>query len=248
MMSFETRATEFAALHVPGDPLILYNVWDAGSAKAVAAAGAKAIATGSWSVAGAQGFDDGQKLPMDVLLDVAARIVATVELPVTIDFEGAYAEAPELVAANVERLIATGAVGMNFEDQVVGGAGLYSTEDQSRRIAAARQTNAQFWINARTDLFLKERDASKHADLLGAALERAAAYAEAGANSFFIPGLTDPELIARFCSDCGLPVNVMMRGITLDAARQAGVARCSYGPLPFAEAMSALTAKAKALF
>lgn len=247
-MSFETRAADFAALHVPGDPLILYNIWDAGSAKAVASAGAKAIATGSWSVAGAQGFDDGQKLPMEVLLDVAVRIAETVDLPVTIDFEGAYAEAPELVAANVERLIATGAAGMNFEDQVVGGTGLYSTEDQARRIAAARQTNAQFWINARTDLFLKERDVAKHADLLGAALERAAAYAEAGANSFFIPGLTDPELVARICSDCGLPVNVMMRGITLDTARQSGVARCSYGPLPFAEAMAALTAKAKDVF
>jgi hypothetical protein len=85
---WETKARTFAALHVPGDPLVLFNVWDAGSAKAVAEAGAKATATGSWSVAAAQGFADGEKMPLDLVLANLDRIVGAVDLPVTIDLEG----------------------------------------------------------------------------------------------------------------------------------------------------------------
>src|SRR4051812_15858977 len=105
----------FAALHVPGDPLILYNAWDAGSARAVASAGAKAIATGSWSVAAAQAYGDGEALPLELALAGAARIAGAVELPVTIDFEGGYAVEAGAVARNASRLAATGAIGCNFE-------------------------------------------------------------------------------------------------------------------------------------
>src|SRR3954468_18173070 len=105
----------FAALHRPGDPLILYNVWDAGSAKAVVEAGAPAIATGSWSVAAAQGFSDAESLPLDFAIANAERVVRAVDVPVTIDFEGGYAAEPERVAANMKWLAGTGAVGCNFE-------------------------------------------------------------------------------------------------------------------------------------
>ena len=87
MSKFET----FARLHVPGDPLVLFNAWDPGSAAAVAESGAKAIATGSASVAMANGFGDGEEVPLDLALGNAARIVGAVELPVTVDFEGGYA-------------------------------------------------------------------------------------------------------------------------------------------------------------
>ncbi len=90
-MSQSAKAKQYAALHVAGNPLVLYNIWDAGSAKAVADAGASAIATGSWSVAAAQGYGDGEKIPLQLLLDIAGRIVAATSLPVTIDFEGGYA-------------------------------------------------------------------------------------------------------------------------------------------------------------
>src|SRR5919106_6710572 len=80
----------FAALHVPGDPLVLFNIWDAGSAQAVAKAGARAIATGSASVAMANGFGDGEQVPIDFALDNARRIVAAGGLPVTVGFEGGY--------------------------------------------------------------------------------------------------------------------------------------------------------------
>src|SRR5690348_7649736 len=77
----------FAALHVPGDPLILYNIWDVGSALAVVAAGAKALATGSHPVADASGWPDGQQVPMDFAFANARRIADAVEVPLTVDFE-----------------------------------------------------------------------------------------------------------------------------------------------------------------
>ncbi|KIC22057.1 isocitrate lyase/PEP mutase family protein [Leisingera sp. ANG-Vp] len=239
-MTYSDRAADFAALHQPGNPLVLYNIWDAGSAKAIAGAGARALATGSYPVAAAQGFPDGEKIPLDFVLGNAERIIAATDLPVTIDFEGGYAREPEQLTANVKRLAETGAAGLNFEDQVVGGDGFYSIEEQAARVAAVRAAHADIFVNARTDLFLKEKDASQHGSLISEALERGAAYAEAGASGFFIPGLTDPDLIAKVCEASSLPVNTMMRGITLETARQAGVARCSYGPIPHAKLMQVL--------
>src|SRR5262245_29405373 len=104
----------FAELHIPGDPLILFNDWDEGSAQAVAKSGAAAIATGSASVAMANGFGDGEKLPMEFALANAGRIVEAVDLPVTVDFEGGYAADPAEAARNVAQLVKTGAIGCNF--------------------------------------------------------------------------------------------------------------------------------------
>ena len=155
-MTQSEKARAFAALHVPGKPVILYNVWDAGSAKAVAEAGATALATGSASVAAAHGFTDAEALPLELALANAERVVAAVDMPVTIDFEGAYAVAPEGVAANVAKLAATGAIGCNFEDQVVGGEGLHPIAFQAERIARRGPRSApDFFINARTDIFLQ---------------------------------------------------------------------------------------------
>ncbi|HVL19990.1 MAG TPA: isocitrate lyase/phosphoenolpyruvate mutase family protein, partial [Amaricoccus sp.] len=175
-MSQQDKARRFASLHRPGDPVILYNAWDAGSAKAVAEAGAAAIATGSASVAAAHGFHDAEALPLDLAIANAERVVAAVELPVTIDFEGGYAVEPEPLAANMKRLAATGAIGCNFEDQVVGGEGLHPIEVQAERLRAARAAaGPDFFLNARTDIFLKAK-AETHDDAkVDAALDRARA-------------------------------------------------------------------------
>src|SRR5689334_7997550 len=181
----------FAALHVPGDPVILYNIWDAGSALAVLAAGAKALATGSHPVADANGFPDGQKVPLDLALANAKRIVEAVEVPLTVDFESAYSTDPEQGAANVARLKETGAVGCNFEDQVIGGEGLHPLDLQVKRIAAIRKAvGDQFFINARTDLFLKTQTYDDA--LVDQTIERGKAFADAGASGFFVPRLADP--------------------------------------------------------
>lgn len=247
-MSQADKARDFAARHVPGTPLLLYNVWDAGGAKAVAEAGAEAIATGSWSVAAAQGYADGQAIPLDLVLRIVSRIVATVPLPVTLDFEGGYAEAPEALAETLTGVLAAGVVGINFEDQVVGGSGLYPVEAQCARIAALRRAaeaaGLPLFINARTDLFLKERDRGRHDALMAEARARAEAYAAAGANGFFVPGLVAPALIGPLCDAVSLPVNVMvMEGAPSFAELAAlGVARVSHGPGPYIRAMRDLAA------
>ena len=238
----------FAALHVPGDPVILFNAWDAGSARVVAEAGARAIATGSASVAAAHGCDDAEGLPLDLALANAERVVGAVELPVTIDFEGAYAVDPEGVAANIARLAATGAIGCNFEDQVVGGEGLHAVDAQAARIRAARAAvGGDFFINARTDIFLKQREGHDGA-MVEAALERAHAYAEAGASGFFVPLLADLDLLARLCAASPLPVNFMaFPGCPpARAVAEGGVARISHGPFPHKLAMKALQEAAAA--
>jgi 2-methylisocitrate lyase-like PEP mutase family enzyme len=249
-MTFQAgKFAAFAALHVPGDPLILYNAWDAGSAKIVAEAGAKAIATGSASVAAAHGFADAEGLPLELALANAARVVGAVELPVTIDFEGAYAVAPEEAAANVARLAATGAIGCNFEDQIVGGEGLHPTAFQAERIAAIRAAvGPDFFINARTDIFLKAKPDTHDGAMVEAALARAQAYAEAGASGFFVPLLADLALLERFCAAAPLPVNFMAFPGCPPAAdvAAAGVARISHGPFPFRLAMKALKEAAAA--
>ncbi|WP_147107645.1 isocitrate lyase/phosphoenolpyruvate mutase family protein [Tateyamaria sp. syn59] len=236
------KATAFAALHVPGTPLVIYNIWDAGSAKAVAAAGSAAIATGSWSVAEAQGYADGEQIPLDVLLPIAQRIVDCVDIPVSIDLEGGYAVDSEPLAANITALIGTGAIGLNFEDQVVGGEGLHPVDTQVARIKAVRTAaeaaGIPLFINARTDIFLKSKP-DAHADHVAEAIDRATAYADAGASGFFIPGLTDHAMIEQICGATSLPVNVMMRGALGSVSEVAalGVSRASYGPGPFATAM-----------
>jgi 2-methylisocitrate lyase-like PEP mutase family enzyme len=168
-----SKFEDFARLHVPGEPLVLFNVWDAGSADAVGKSGAKAIATGSASVSMANGFGDGEEVPLELALANAARVVKAVELPVTIDFEGGYAEEASGLAANGRRLAESGAIGCNFEDQVVGTDRLYEMADQAARIAALRQgVGNDFFINARTDLFLKARSEAHDSALADQAIAR----------------------------------------------------------------------------
>ena len=245
------KARLFASLHRPGEPVVLFNAWDAGSARVVAEAGAKAIATGSASVAAAHGFADAEALPLELALANAARVADAVDLPVTIDFEGAYAAEPEGVAANMARLAATGAIGCNFEDQVVGGQGLHSVEVQAARIRAARDAvGPDFFINARTDIFLKTRAATHEPARIEEAIARARAYAEACASGFFVPGLVDLDQLAQICAASPLPVNFMAFPGAPDAAAvaAAGVARISHGPFPHKLAMQALREAAGAIY
>ena len=241
----------FAALHVPGDPLILFNIWDVGSALAVEKAGARAIATGSASVAMANGFGDGENLPMEFALANAQRIVRSMELPVTVDFEGAYSNDPGEGARNFGRLAETGVVGCNFEDQVVGGEGLHPIELQAERISAARRAvGPDFFINVRTDLFLKTPQENHDEAMLDEAVERVRAYAEAGASGFFVPMLGELGMLSRLCAESPVPVNFMTYpGCPSNAdVAGAGVARISHGPFPHMALMGQLEAAAREAF
>lgn len=249
-MDQKQKARRFSELHVKGDPLVLYNAWDAGSAKAILAAGARAIATSSWAVAEAQGYRDGELIPLELAERIVARIITTIDAPVTVDFEGGYSDDDAALAANVARLLKWGVIGINFEDRLVHGSGLYEIDRQARRIAAIRAaasaTGVELFINARTDLFLGQ--GNDPATAVVEALGRAEAYAAAGASGFFIPGLQDEALIGRLCKDVELPVNVMMMGgvPAIERLRALGVARVSYGALPYINAMGALKERAAA--
>ena len=250
-MAMASKFDMFAALHVPGDPVILYNVWDVGSARAVVSAGAKALATGSHPVADANGWPDGQNVPIDFALANARRIADSVDLPLTVDFEGAYSADPGEGAANVARLAETGAVGCNFEDQVIGGTddqnrGLHPLDLQVRRIAAIRKAVGEaFFINARTDLFLKTQTYDEV--LVDQAIERGKAFADAGASGFFVPRLSDPKQIERVVREVPLPLNVIaFPGAPHNKVwAEAGVARISHGPFPHRALMAKLTEMAR---
>ena len=248
-MNQELRDT-FAALHRPGEPVLLYNIWDVGSALAVAKGGAPALATGSHSLAEAQGFPDGEGMPFNLFLDSIRRIAAAVEVPVSADFEGGFAPDAARVADHARYLAEAGAVGCNFEDQVVGGEGLHPVEEQAVRVAAVAASG--LWISARTDLFLHKYFAGENSNdraLLPEAFERAHAYAEAGAHSYFVPGVTDLDLIAEICAASPLPVHVInVEGVDRAALEQTGVARISWGPRPWLWAMQRLEEEARVLY
>jgi 2-methylisocitrate lyase-like PEP mutase family enzyme len=214
-----TKLEKFSALHKPGQPLVLYNIWDVGSAKTVAAAGASAIATGSWAVADAFGYGDGQKMPLAACLENVARIVQMVDLPVSFDFEAGYGISAREVGVNALTVAKTGVVGVNLEDQKIGEEGLYSIDEQVERIKAVVSTG--LFVNARTDLFIKTPPDQHDAALVQSALARAQAYAQAGAQAFFAPFLKDADLIEQLCKASPLPVNVMMTAGMLDIAGMA---------------------------
>lgn len=243
MLSQKEMAEQFHALHVPGRPLVLFNAWDPGSAKAVAAGGALAVATGSWSVAAAHGYADGEALPFDLAIDNLARIARAVALPVTVDLESGYGKHPQAVGISVQRAIGAGAIGCNLEDSLPENGQLRPMNEQAERIRCARSAaSLPFFINARTDVFLRAARNTHDDALLTEALGRAIAYADAGADGFFVPGLSDSALIARLAAESPLPINIMVTDSTpsLDALAELGVARVSHGPRPFLQMMKAL--------
>ena len=246
------KAEQFRALHIAGKPLVLFNVWDAGSAKAVATGGAEAVATGSWSVANANGFADGEHIPLALAIDNLRRIVGATDLPVTIDLESGYGDTPEVVGQSIALAIDAGAVGCNLEDSFPANGKLRETADQCARIQHARQTadaaNVRFFINARTDVFF-QRPHDWHDDaMVVEAVERARAYAKAGADGLFAPGLAEITLIARLAQASPLPLNIMVGDGTppMRALAEHGVARVSHGPGPYLMAMKALEGAARA--
>lgn len=216
----------------------------------VAGGGAKAIATGSWSVANANGFADGELLPLRLAMDNLRRIVDATDLPVTVDLESGYGDLPEKVAETIGLAIDAKAVGCNLEDSFPANGRLRETADQAARIRRARQvadaTNFRFFINARTDIFF-QRPPEHHNDaMVVEAIERARAYADA--DGIFAPGLVDISLIARLAEASPLPLNIMIGDATPPVAALAehGVARVSYGPRPYRIAMRALEEAARA--
>lgn len=215
----------FHALHQGPDILLLANAWDAGSARVVETLGPKALATSSAAVAWSHGYADGHKLPVNVLIATVREIVRGVSLPLTVDIEGGYADDAEGVGETVARIIGAGGIGINIED------GRDAPELLCAKIGAARaaaeKAGVALFINARTDVYLKNLAQGEAA--LAEAVRRGKLYRDAGADGFFLPGPVDTALFAAVVKEVGLPLNVMSRkGVApLAELKAAGVRRLS---------------------
>jgi 2-methylisocitrate lyase-like PEP mutase family enzyme len=233
-----TRADDFRALHAGPEPLRLANAWDPLSARVFALAGAPALGTSSFAVALAHGRADGQQAPWSEVRDALAEIVAAVDVPVTVDVEAGY----EDVAGTVADVAARGAVGVNVEDQLPSDAGrLLAVDEQAERLAAVKAAAPEVFLNARCDAFF---GVTVEGDPFDELLVRAAAYAEAGADGLFVPGLVDLEALRRLVGSTALPVNVMLwPGLpSVGDLRAAGVRRISQGGAAFLLAVAQLEA------
>lgn len=233
----EKKAEAFLAMHKAGPVVILPNVWDAASARIVEEVGYSCLATTSAGVAFAQGYPDGQKIPVDRMISAIAVIAAAVSVPVTADVEAGYGQKPEDAARTAWLVIEAGAVGMNFED-ATGEPGHLLTDLplQLERIRAIREVaqkaGVKLVLNARTDVYLAQvGDPAKRYD---ESLRRLAAFRDAGADCVFVPGLSDAETIRRIVADVKCPVNILAGAGSLSVRELAdlGVRRISLGSGP----------------
>lgn len=231
-MNTEANGALLRALHVPGTPLILPNAWDAASARLVAEAGFKAVATSSAAIAAVLGWDDGEAAPVAEMLAAAGRIARSVSVPVTVDFERGYGLKPDEL---VERFAQTGAVGLNLEDSDPATGAMVDTERQADFLAgvraAAQAQGVDLVINARTDSFL--RRAGTPQEQLDASIERGSRYLAAGADCVYPLGVSEPDAIRALTEAIPGPVNIA-RGpqspLSLADLAGLGVARVSFGP------------------
>ena len=220
------------SLHIPGQPLIVVNIWDAVTARIVAGAkGVKALATASHAVSFAHGVPDNEGLTVEQALEATRIISGAVTIPVSVDFEKGYAADAAGVRDNVARLIEAGAAGLNIEDSLASASGpLRDLESAVARVAAARAAadaaSVPLAINARVDSLV-----SNPADWAGA-MERANRYLDAGATSIFVLRLPTEGLVERAVRDINGPVSVISNptSVSLKKLAELGIARVSFGP------------------
>jgi 2-methylisocitrate lyase-like PEP mutase family enzyme len=244
----KARAEELRRLHTDPAILVLVNVWDAASAATVASIpGCRAIATASWAIAAARGLADGEAIGREGMLEAVRVVADAVTLPVTADLEGGYGETPADVGETIERALAAGAVGCNLEDGLRDGAELRDASEAAERIAAARAAadaaGIPVVINARTDVYLRGANDPE------AAFLRGQAYARAGADCIFVPGVVDPKTIRELVEGIDAPVSVLARpgAPSVSELQELGVARVSFGPGPMGVALAALARTASDL-
>jgi 2-methylisocitrate lyase-like PEP mutase family enzyme len=232
-MQFECKNTmpnpaeTFRALHKADDILILPNVWDAGSAKVIEDAGAKAVATTSAGVSWALGFQDGDVLPPRLLAELTASITDVIGIPLTVDFEGGYTKNPAKIGENLKPILDAGAAGINIEDGE-GTSDLLAKKIENAR-KAAESMGVDVFINARTDVFLAEIGSPENR--VGETIERAARYRAAGADGIFVPGLSESGAIKAIVPELKMPLNVMsIPGLpSAKELKKLGVRRLSAG-------------------
>ncbi len=228
----QERAAALLASHRPGNPVVLPTVWDAWSAKLAVGAGFSALTVGSHPLADSIGKRDNEGMTFDDVLARVVQITEAVEVPVSVDIESGYGEAP---ARLIDGLLDVGAVGLNIEDTVHGEGGrLRSSTEHAELVgalrAAADAAGVHVVVNARTDLFLRQD--GDEADRVDRAVARLTEAADAGADVLYPVGLHEPDTLRRLTSELPLPVNAIAMPDQSDPASYGplGVARISFGP------------------
>lgn len=234
MNSYKT----FVGLHQNNAPFVLGNIWNVPSAKAFEANGYQAIGISSQAVSNAFGYDDGENLPFELLLQVAQRVIANVNIPFSVDLEGGYSRSAEGIIANISQLHDAGVVGINLEDTVVGKQRQFQSVTNFQQLLSQianyiSQNNLNIFLNIRTDGFLLGRT-----DALTETLNRIKWYESAGADGIFVPCITNSDDIKAVTGITKLPINVMcMPNLPHFAElQQLGVKRISMGPFLFNKA------------
>jgi 2-methylisocitrate lyase-like PEP mutase family enzyme len=233
MVSFDrstvaSRRRAFRALHGGPAILVLPNAWDVISARVYEDAGFPAVATSSAGLANSLGYSDGNVLDVDLHLATLERMVRALDVPLSADVESGYAPDTAALAEFVRRLAETGVAGYNLED------GLYESQvfplaEAAARVAAAKKAAPDVFLNARTDIYLAV--IGSPSTRFAATVERLRAFAEAGADGVFVPGIADAETIGRLAASVRLPLNVLAGPTIPDAAalQRLGVRRVSVG-------------------
>jgi 2-methylisocitrate lyase-like PEP mutase family enzyme len=250
-MSADLRAhaDRLRELHYAGEMLVLPNVWDAASAKIVAEAGFPAVATASAAISAMLGYPDGEGAPWQEMFAAAGRVARVVSVPVTVDAEAGYGMEPREL---VDRLLEIGAVGCNLEDTDHRAGGLADAAAHAGRLAAIRgaadDAGVPIVINARADTFLPGSGVPEP-ERVAEAVRRGRLYLEAGADCIYPIGVNDERDIATLVAEVPGPINGNTRPGVLDLAklRELGVARVSYGPRFYRQALADLKAAVQEL-
>ena len=229
------QADVFKKLHYSEDLLVLPNIWDAAGATLLEEAGYRAVATASAAIARANGYQDGENIPFEIVLSILSQIVKSVSVPVTADIESGYASDAATLKTNIRRLIETGIAGINIEDSDPGTRKLLSIDAQAERIRLIRRVaereGVRLFINARTDVYLLRPDLEPEVRL-EQTIERGRAYVDAGADSVYPILVKDEASIASLVQELSVPVNILATaGVSdIQVLRKLGVARVSFGP------------------
>lgn len=221
-------------LHHNGKLLILPNIWEVSGAAMLENIGYPAIATSSSAIASGNGYDDGEKLPFNDLINILQKIVLSVNVPVTADVESGYARDNATLVDNMKKLINTGIAGINFEDSHHDEQKLIPEEEQCEKIFLIKKTASEMgmplFVNARTDAYIKNNNLSVE-EKLSQTIQRGKAYKEAGADCLYPITLKSKKDYETIIKEVNLPVNILLLpGIPgFNELKEAGITRLSLG-------------------
>lgn len=233
----KNKVAYFRKVHKKNKPLILLNIWDVASAHKLSTQKIKLIPTGSYAMSDYYGYQDGEQMPFNELLDYVKEM-DPVNNYITVDIETGYAANLAELAQNIEAIVESGAVGINIEDKKSNTEALYSVAEQSERLVAIKQKLAELkqdlFINVRTDTYFTgdSNENNQNEQLLEQTITRIKAYEKTGIDGIFIPGLKNTEHIKKIAAQTTLPINIMLdiKEDSISDYLNSGVSRISFGP------------------